>query len=474
MKKIITSLMLFTALLSLAYTQETRPRIYLQVPDVTKDDIQLNTIADTIFDTTRLILNQINKYEISTNGYITVNNIPGYCGAENIDNFISGTCDVLDNGSYEISLYTYDREQDKITVEKKETAESALEVFDIVDSIVLELLSDFSGRHIAFGNLQIVNTGNQGTYSFTLDGKSYAGNEEVLENLLIGEHDLKVEQLRMDGLCTVEEQTIVIEEDKTLVEDISIPEILDSEKEKLGVEELFISENRDKSRKKKDVDAAYHRMLALMDDTSYSAAMGDYKQRIWQDYQDWLGSEIAEGAEATEEDSVVLEEEKAPKKKRNLDRFFNVYVPVEFMGGNYVSSGLGFSLFHRKLDMKILGGFSSYNMGDSDAFDDSVDADESTTTWSVGVELEHHPMKRRFGLYYGAFYRYINFENATIGITGYETDNDPKSWMGLTAGLEYTTKGKGLTFYGNTRMIEEDFSFEQPIWTFALGAKLWF
>ena len=463
MKKIITSLLLCAALQSFTYAQETKPRIYLEAPVVNLDDSQLNAIANTIFDTTQQFLVMLNKYEVETNRAIRVIDHSAYCASENIDNLISGKCEVLDNGSYEISLFTYDREKNEITNEKTRTAESVLEVFDIVDSIVLELLSDFSGHHIAFGNLQVVNTGNQGTYSFTLDGTPYAGNEEILENLLIGDHALKVEQVRMEGPCTVAEKTIVIEEDETLIEEISIPEILDSEKETLAAEELFISENRDKSRKKKDVDAAFKRMLTLLDDTSYSAAMGEYKQNVEQDYQDWLGTDFTEEDVPTESSAVA--EEKKPRKKRNLDRFFNVYIPVEFLGGNYASTGLGCTLFHRKLDMKFLAGWTSYEL---------EDINEKLGGFSMGLELEHHPMKNPFGLYYGGFFRWNQFEWKDFDdYEYYMSEQRSTYWAGLTAGVEYTIM-KGFTFYGNTRMFNTDMTDEFLNWSFSLGGKLWF
>ena len=281
---LIVCLFLAVSLLS---ARESRPRVALQRPSSPEGNIQLNAIASTMFDTSELILSMLNQYDLVLDDTGRVGDITAYTESHNVDNFISGSCTLNEEGEIELSLYAYGRGQGRILEEKRETVESVLDVFDVVDAMVIDLLSGFSGRHIAFGDLVLVNDGVPGRYRFLLDGKEYPVEEGRADRILIGTHTVKIEQDRLEGLFTVSEQSVEVVENEATALHFSVPGILDGEAALLTGAEAPIDRYWSKERKSRKVDEAFGELMTMLEDVSYSSGMLNYKETVSSRLDEW-------------------------------------------------------------------------------------------------------------------------------------------------------------------------------------------
>ncbi|MGL1893661.1 MAG: caspase family protein [Spirochaetaceae bacterium] len=183
----------------------------------------------------------------------------------------------------------------------------------------------------------------------------------------------------------------------------------------------------------------------------------------------WEVSVVREGYKTYIKEVEILQGEQViitPKFIKDFDSagidFFNFYTPIEFLGGNIVSAGAGVSIFNKRLDLKILYGFTLYD----ETLYDSTEIE--TYGWSLGGELTHHLIfpNKPLNFYYGAFYRYNYFENTE------DTNIQDKSWLGITTGLEYHLEG--FTFYTDINSVFPHITWYWPEITIRLGVKLWF
>ena len=144
-------------------------------------------------------------------------------------------------------------------------------------------------------------------------------------------------------------------------------------------------------------------------------------------------------------------------------RLLEIYLPLEFFGGNILNYGVGAAFLERKLDVQFQGGVSSYKWEDASYYTD----DYQTWGFSLGGDITHHFLFReeRLGAYYGLLYRYNHVDNMKY------TALPDIHWAGLALGGEL--HGKRLTFYGESLWFLENFYLDLPHVTLTGGVKFW-
>ena len=286
MRKIMVAV-LFLCCFGHLSAEESLPRISLQAPLYEEGNSQLATISHTVFDTAGLILSMLGQYDLLLDRESRTEDPAAYCLENDVDRFISGSCTINEEGGYEISLSVYDRDAALITAQRRETADTALDVFDAVDNLVIPLLEELSGRQIAFGTIALDNRGVEGRYRFFLDGVEYPPEEDLLERILFGTHMVRIEQERMDGRYVAEHKTVEVLEDGITSFLFTIPGILGREERNLRVHEDIIEKYWNNRLKAKTVDQAFGELLLMLEDVSYSSDMAGRKDSILARLEEW-------------------------------------------------------------------------------------------------------------------------------------------------------------------------------------------
>ena len=284
-KKLLLGLCL--CITGLIYAEESLPRVYLQHPLHDEANTRLAAISNTVYDTAGLILSMLGQYNLVSGGSSEIPDPAVFCDENNLDSLITGSCIINDDGGYHISLSAFDREAGTVVVSRYETAETALDVFDAVDRLVIPLLEELSGREIAFGTIALENLGADGVYRFFMDGVEYPLEEELLERILFGTHTIRIEQERMDGRYVAEHATVDVQEDGITSFRFTIPGILGREERELAVHEAFIEKYWNNPFKRKAVDKVFGELLLMLEDVSYSSDMADRKASVLKRQEEW-------------------------------------------------------------------------------------------------------------------------------------------------------------------------------------------
>ncbi len=286
MKKKLGVLLLLCSLFSL-YAEDSQPRVFLQPPAYEEGSSQLASISYTVFDTAGLILSMLGQYELQLEKDSRIEDPAAYCLENDVDRFISGNCSVNDEGGYDISLSVYDSETDRIAVRREETADTALDVFDAVDALVIPLLEELSGRQISFGALVLENRGVRGDFQFFMDGIEYSHEEDVLNRIIFGTHIVRIEQERMYGRHVVKRSSVDVIKDGISSFGFAVTGILPREEREISAIEKLIEKNWNRRSKQDAVDASFAELLVMLKDVSYSDAMASRKDKILAWQKEW-------------------------------------------------------------------------------------------------------------------------------------------------------------------------------------------
>ncbi|MDC7223559.1 MAG: hypothetical protein PQJ60_07435 [Spirochaetales bacterium] len=140
-----------------------------------------------------------------------------------------------------------------------------------------------------------------------------------------------------------------------------------------------------------------------------------------------------------------------------------LYLPLEFLGGNIMNFGVGCSLYDRALDIQFQGAFAYYEWDEYS----SVTDDYSTWGFTLGGDVSHHLYlwNPDFGLYYGLLYRYNHIAESDFN------DYRDTHWTGLSLGAELHRNR--LTFYGESLWFLQNLYWDVPSLSFSGGVKLW-
>ncbi|MFP4364562.1 MAG: hypothetical protein ACLFR1_11930 [Spirochaetia bacterium] len=232
-----------------------------------------------------------------------IETIREYAEMDNVDNVIFGTLETEGSGVV-INLTVYDRAEDRFTIEHEVESRDIFEIFEVMDTATYDLVEAFSGVHIGFGTLEIVNTGASGEYVVFLNGNMLEAEQSEFDDILIGDYRLEIQQNRMFGRYRVLTRDIVIQEERTTEVEFSIPEQTQREEEALSSVQQEIDNNIGTD--PDVVQSAFNRAFSLLEDTSYSDALTQMREDLEEQYENWQQG-LQESPEVVRERSEVPE-----------------------------------------------------------------------------------------------------------------------------------------------------------------------
>ena len=266
------------------FSQENniKPRIAVKALDVSDpDNMQLKIISNRVTGNTKLLLKFMNEYELDSAAALSgieETSMLDYCNSNNIDNIVYGKTYIGSDDSFIIEMSVYSREKQQTALTRIGRAETALDIFEASDNLTASIIEEFSGVHIAFGKIQLTNTGVPGSYIPYIDGEPFPKDAASIENLLIGKRTVEIRQMRMLGEYTVYSQDLLVKENAAAELSFEIPHLLPAESEVINDYEKIISKNWDKLKRKEKVTRAFNELDSIFTNQDYNLSLLDLKE----------------------------------------------------------------------------------------------------------------------------------------------------------------------------------------------------
>ena len=216
-------LVLFCAVIALvtmplAAQTQGKPRVAVfGFVNFTGDD-SFDVPAETASGNLSLSLRMLSLYDITDNGLVTRNmadsTLAKYCKDYSVDFVLYGTLTGSASGGQVYALGVFDSAKGKTAVRKTAEGTSVLDVFGITDDLILSTLSSLAGRHVGFGSLRFVNSGEPLDFEATVDDASLGKNPGMADHILTGDHVVKVFRLSGASRWEVASQKVTVAEGK--------------------------------------------------------------------------------------------------------------------------------------------------------------------------------------------------------------------------------------------------------------------
>jgi hypothetical protein len=132
-------------------------------------------------------------------------------------------------GTFLFSLSVYDRQSQSVTATNEAISTSLFGVFDAADRLVAEAVSAFSGVRVGFGSIRL-SPESPLTYDVYLDGERMGRGVSLLERVLIGSREVRIEQLLGDLRRTVYDATVDLDEGQTVTITLDVPTVIGEER----------------------------------------------------------------------------------------------------------------------------------------------------------------------------------------------------------------------------------------------------
>ncbi|TVR88741.1 MAG: hypothetical protein EA428_11560 [Spirochaetaceae bacterium] len=282
-------LFLCVLLRPLAAQEAELPRVGVIPPQNLSDLPQYDIVAEVIYNTTELTLRLIGEYKVVALPAATPVDPEGLrdLGLEqNLANIVLGRIHEQD-GRLSLEMSVFDTLAEEIVLTRTEEPESLLAVFESTDILVADVVQEFSGVPVGFGDLVLRNTGEPGSYQVLLDGALLGADLERVERILIGSRELEIRQERMFGEYTVLRQDLQIVTAQTTALEFAVPELVPRESQALEFFERELTEQIEAPRSEERVRELFANAAALLEDTSYSPGLAAYRSRFATLEQDW-------------------------------------------------------------------------------------------------------------------------------------------------------------------------------------------
>ncbi len=282
-----------------AAANEALPRVGVAVPVNATGQEQYDALAETIYNTVVLTLNLIGEYEVIEleRGLSQDEQSLHERGLEdNLANIVTGEVRFSEDVAADLvlALAVFDTLEESIALSREERPESLLATFDATDTLVADLVQEFSGVPIGFGVLVFVNQGEQGSYSVYLDGTAVGTDIGGLDSVLMGERRLEIRQMRMLGEHSLYAETLRIEADARVEVQFEIPYLLDEEAAALDEIESEIAREIETPRSESAVEELFARAQQLLELEGYSPAppierarFDDIRSAWMEDIDEW-------------------------------------------------------------------------------------------------------------------------------------------------------------------------------------------
>ena len=216
-----------------AQEQKASSRILITPMVNTTKDPNLELLEDTVTDVLTFTLNLLGTYTVIADQQPIVS--PTNDALQNLarinmaDYVLFGKVFKTDSGETALTLSVYDRLDSEIVVTQTEKSKTMLGTFDAVDRLLIATLEKFSGIHIGWGSILLVNEGVSGFYDIYIDDFFVGSNKSLVENVLSGEREIVIRQERPYNDFLLFEDTITVPENKTVSLTFAVPGMLDIE-----------------------------------------------------------------------------------------------------------------------------------------------------------------------------------------------------------------------------------------------------
>ncbi|MCF7939409.1 MAG: hypothetical protein K9L68_12485 [Spirochaetales bacterium] len=197
----------------------------VQVESGTEDRATLEALGTTVRDTLAVTLQFMEDYRVEEAGKAgetsraALGRRAEEAGAQNIIfGSIRGSAERI-----EVELSVYDRYEDEVSGPKAGSVASILDTFELADRLVVELVEDFSGMRVAYGQVRLMPEGAGGPYRVLIDRMEVGASIRTVEKLLVGEHRVEVVQERGEETITLADRELTVEEGKVYEVSFELP-----------------------------------------------------------------------------------------------------------------------------------------------------------------------------------------------------------------------------------------------------------
>jgi formylglycine-generating enzyme required for sulfatase activity/TolB-like protein len=213
----LCALIAFSAL-PLAAQSQGKPRVAVFGFVNFTGDESFDVPAETASGNLSLSLKMLSLYDITDNGLVTRNmaepTLAKYCKDYSVDFVLYGTLTGSASGGQVYALCVFDSAKGMTTVRKRAEGSNVLDVFGITDDLIVSTLSALSGRHIGFGSLRFVNSGEPLDFEATVDDAPLGKNPGMADHILTGEHVVRIFRLSGASKREVASQKVTVAEGK--------------------------------------------------------------------------------------------------------------------------------------------------------------------------------------------------------------------------------------------------------------------
>ncbi|HOT63313.1 MAG TPA: SUMF1/EgtB/PvdO family nonheme iron enzyme, partial [Treponemataceae bacterium] len=197
----------------------SRPRLAAFGFNNLTGDARFDLPAEASTETLALSMRMLGIYDVAFSDMIlrngSIERLADYCARESVDFVLFGDISPSGKDSWKFRLSVFDRASGSVTITKTAACAGVLGVFDATDRLMVSVLTAITGRHVGFGSLAFVNTGDALDFEVDVDGFFLARNPATVDRLLDGTHRVQVYQGTGQVRTEVYAQDVTITEGKT-------------------------------------------------------------------------------------------------------------------------------------------------------------------------------------------------------------------------------------------------------------------
>ena len=223
-----------------------------------------------------------------------------------VDVILYGQLTLNAEGKVQASLAAFDRLKAATIVTKKSAYVRLMDIFHTSDALVVDVLTEMTGKHIGFARLEFHNSGQEGSYEVAIDGKAVGKDLDSIAGWREGKHEIILRQKRMLGEFELYRQTLTLVEGKTAEVDFSLPLITADEKSSIDDLESKIRTNWDREEEASEVDSLLAQYSSLFKDLDFCPALSAYRDKAAKLASDWTAQKQALADRARQEREVQL------------------------------------------------------------------------------------------------------------------------------------------------------------------------
>lgn len=250
----------------------------------------LDVLCSTITRTIRFTLSLMDKHRVIKDDYALASadqiEVREYAENNGIDNVIFGEMLKDDASNVVINMSVYDRFEDRVTITEKAIAESIFDIFNAADELVIALLEGFSGVHVAYGTIRIVNRGEDGSFTIYINNEPAGENAFSIAKVFIGNYRLRIVQDRLFVPYELFNDDIRMKEDAIYQVPISIPYLTEKEANEFHRIDRIVQRNWHSSEGENLVTSAFAEALSKVEGLSSCTGFVDMHKK----YERWQKS----------------------------------------------------------------------------------------------------------------------------------------------------------------------------------------